>query len=78
MNKEQEKNFLGYNIYKLVHSLIVPKKPLNKFYIKETTFLDKNIRIEKGKSCDCYLVRAVFKINDQIIEGPSSQVICVK
>ena len=77
---KNEKEFLGYNVYKLVSASFVPKKPLNKSPIMQTNFLDKEVlqnnNLNKSKKCCCYLVRAVFKIDDKIYEGPSSQVVC--
>jgi len=77
---KNEKEFLGYNVYKLVRASFVPNKPLNKSPIKQTRFLDEEVfqrnRLKKRKKCFCYLVRAVFKIDDKIYEGPSSQVAC--
>jgi hypothetical protein len=73
--------FIGYNVYRLVNSCFVPKKPLNKKVITQDIYSDNTItQVENLKEQEkyCYLVRAVFTIYNQKIEGPSSQVVCVK
>ena len=79
--KKYPKELLGYNVYRLVDSSFVPKKSINTEPSIETKFVDKDIFNQtnlKTKDYSCYLVRAVFKINDLIVQGPSSRVVCEK
>ncbi|MBD3231851.1 hypothetical protein GF322_04280 [Candidatus Dependentiae bacterium] len=75
---QDEKSFLGYNIYKLVNAFFVPKEPLNSSFLKETKFLDKEVLKDNKtrETLNCYLVQAVFKIKGKIFKGPFSQIIC--
>ncbi len=71
--------FLGFNVYRLVKSLIIPKKPLNDSYIKNNFFLDKEVlklpkdQIQKNYY---YVVNAIFDVDGVIVKGPLSQVAC--
>ena len=73
-----KKELLGYNIYKLVSAFFIPKKALNSDLIKSTEYLDESIlnQLVKDKTANCYLVRAVFKVEDKIFHGPASQIVC--
>ncbi len=77
-DNQPEKELLGYKVYRLVRSSIVPKKPVNKNLIAETEFLDTQILHEDFNDVPpyCYMVRAVFKISDQIVSGPASAIVC--
>lgn len=68
--------FMGYNVYRLVNGFFVCKKSVNEFLIKDLQFLDSKV-LEKNLigQHHSYIVRAVFKVNDKIIQGPSSQVV---
>ncbi len=75
---EAERELVGYDVYRLVKASIVPKKPLNKFVIQQTEFLDTQILEEDFIEPPpyYYIVRAIFKVSDQIVQGPASQVMC--
>lgn len=60
---------VGYNIYRLTHNGFIPKSPLNKEPITTTSYLDTN-----KTSCNRYIVRAIFLVNDQMLEGPTSNI----
>lgn len=66
---------LGYNVYCLVRGSFAPKKPLNKQPVNQTHFTDT---APGNKYPNCYFVVPVFSENDQIFEGPISQIICAK
>ncbi len=66
----------GYNVYRLVKGYFVPKEPINKKPIQQTTFIDSSK--QKHDIRHSYVIRAVFAVGDQIIEGPASQVVSVK
>ncbi|MFH1644365.1 MAG: hypothetical protein ABIA74_04285 [bacterium] len=77
LNDDEYKiTFVGYNIYRFVHSGFIPKNPLNKKPIKINNFCDKEI--VKIQNNYCYLIRAVFEIQNKIIQGPASKIICIK
>jgi hypothetical protein len=63
----------GYNVYRLVKGYFVPKEPLNKKPLTQTTYDD--IPKKKNGIKHSYLVRAVFVVGDQVIEGPASQIV---
>lgn len=60
---------VGYNIYRLTHNGFIPKSPLNTDPITTTSYLDTN-----KTSCNRYIVRAIFIVNDQMLEGPTSNI----
>lgn len=79
--KELKRSFLGYNIYRLVRSSLVPKNPLNKKTIIQTMFLDKEVLFISSylkQKRYCYVLRSVFLIEDKIYLGLISQIICTK
>ena len=79
--KEFKKYFLGYNIYRLVRSSLVPKNPLNKKPIIQTMFLDKEILFlssDLKQKRYCYVLRSVFQIEEKNYLGAISQIICTK
>jgi len=65
------KDLIGYNIYQFSKSGFVPKLPLNKNPIQNNYYISE-------KKNSCFLVRGVFKIDEQISEGPSSNILCAK
>jgi len=72
---------LGYNVYRLVNRIFVPKKPVNESLIKSTSFLDTQVLKEesyKSKKGTCYLVNVVFEIRNKMYHGPVSQIVCTK
>ena len=64
-------DLIGYNIYKFTKENFIPKKPLNREPLKNNFFISE-------ESDSCFLVRGVFKIQNQISEGPSSNILCSK
>lgn len=60
---------VGYNIYRLTHKGFIPKSPLNKDPITTTSYHDYS-----KNSSDRYIVRALFIVNDQMLEGPTSNI----
>jgi len=62
------KSLVGYNIYYVPQGLVVKKKPLNKKAIKTNAFS------HKVKNHSYYLVRGVFTLHTQTVEGPASQI----
>jgi hypothetical protein len=66
---------LGYNVYRLVRGSFASKKPLNKEPINQTFFTDT----KPGKKYpNCYFVVPVFSEQNQVFEGPISQIICAQ
>ncbi len=74
-----QKNFVGYDVFKLTKQNFIPKHPLNKNPLTETQFLDKSKKpARKNPSKSFYLVQPVFKFDNQIIKGPSSQIVGIE
>lgn len=71
------KNFVGYDVFKLTKQNFIPKTPLNKKPLAETQFLDINIKdsSKADTSKIFYLIQPIFKFDNQIIKGPSSQIV---
>lgn len=67
---------IGYNVYRLVRTNIIPKHPLNNKPLKEPLFLDTK-KIDSNKPA-YYLVRGVFCAHKKIIEGPASNIVQAK
>ena len=64
---------IGYNIYRLTKAGFVLKHALNKEPITKNEFLN---RISKNSSLNrAYLIRAIFKIQDETILGPASKIV---
>ena len=79
--KNAKIQFLGYDIYRLVRSSIIPKKSLNDFPIKETEFVDTQIlSLSKEFVLEnpCYVVVPIFNVDGRTVKGLISQVICAK
>ena len=70
-NKNFSDFFIGYNVYRLVRNNIIPKMPLNKNPLKTTFYIDKKIKHHKRYF---YLIKTVFVINKQTLEGPASAI----
>ena len=64
---------IGYNLYKFAQIAFIPRKPLNKQPIKQTSYLDTSK--DKKQYRYCYLVRAIFITQGKTIEGPSSKIV---
>lgn len=65
--KPQENNLIGYNIYRFIETGFIRRKPINKKPITKESYIDL-----APPHPACYLVRGIFHINNQSIEGPSS------
>ncbi len=77
--KIYKNDFIGYNIYRLVRSSLIPKKSLNKKPIIQTTFLDKEVLLlssDLKQKSYCYVLRPVFLVEERIYLGTISQVAC--
>ncbi len=73
------KYFIGYDVFRLTSLNFIPKHPLNKKPLVETHFLDKHQAHKKSVTQkSCYLIQPIFKIDKQIIKGPSSQIMCIE
>ena len=72
--KVKHKNLVGYNVYRFVHTAFIPREPINKEPITQEKFIDN---IKKTKSKICYLIRAVFLIQNKTIEGPASRIYAI-
>lgn len=70
-NKSLSDLFIGFNIYRLVRNNIIQKHPINKKPVTKTEYLDKKVF---NKKQNLYLVKIVFSINQQTIEGPASAI----
>lgn len=64
----------GYNIYRFASHAFVPQNPLNSTPLTTTQYEDS----PSLKYRWCYIVRGVFKTEENIIEGPASQIVCEK
>jgi PBP1b-binding outer membrane lipoprotein LpoB len=74
-----QKNFVGYDVFKLTKKMFIPRTPLNKAPLTTTQFLDRsNAHTKKSGVKSFYLIQSVFKFDNQIIKGPSSQVVGIK
>lgn len=68
------KNAKGYFIYKFQKGKFIRKKPINKKLLKQAFFIDK----KHHKHDMCYIIRGVFQVQNQLIEGPSSKILYIK
>lgn len=74
-----QKNFIGYDVFKLTKRNFIPKHPLNKNPLIETQFVDKNKKFtRKAPRKSFYLVQPVFKFDNQFIKGLSSQIVGIE
>lgn len=62
----------GYNVYRITRKNCIPRKPLCTEPIIAPKFLDDK---KNYKDAQCYIVRAVFKIDDTTVQGPLSQMV---
>ncbi|MFH1461334.1 MAG: hypothetical protein ABIF12_00080 [bacterium] len=79
ISSEYKKSFVGFNVYRLVRSSLIPKKALNKKPLIQNQFLDKEIlslSSELKQESYCYAVRSVFFIEDKFVFGAISQIVC--
>lgn len=79
--KKYINNFKGYNVYRLVRSSIIPKKPLNKKPLNNLNYLDKeifSISNDFTQKNYCYAVKPVFIIENKFFFGITSQIACTK
>ena len=80
VSPKYEKYFVGYNVYRLVRSSIIPKKSLNNKPIIKNELLDGEVLSlsdEFKLKSYCYVVRPVFLIDEKIIFGAISQIVCI-
>ena len=68
--------FVGYNVYRLVRTNIIPKNSCNAKPIQIRKFFDQKPPC-KNRSTD-YLVRTVFLYDNLFIEGPNSLIVRIK
>ncbi|MCK4265386.1 hypothetical protein KAW80_03440 [Candidatus Babeliales bacterium] len=68
----EEDRLIGYFVYRFIQGKFIRKNPINKNLIIKTIFYDK----PKSKYQWCYIIRAVFQVEGQVTEGPSSRIIC--
>lgn len=73
-NLKTPSQFAGYHVYRLARGYFVPKKPITPQPIKETSFVDTKITAKKG-ILPSYLIRGVFTVNNQYIQGPASKIV---
>lgn len=74
-----QKNFVGYDVFKLTKRNFIPKHPLNKTPLTETKFVDKNRKFtRKASAKSFYLIQPVFKFDNQYIKGLSSQIVGIE
>ncbi len=74
-----QKNFIGYDVFKLTKKNFIPKHPLNKNPLTETQFVDKNVKFKRKKTGKSfYLIQPVFKFDNQFIKGLSSQIVGIE
>lgn len=70
--KPKSLSFGGYNVYRLTKAGMIPKKPLNKLFLTEPSFIDRH---DEGKvPTACYLIKAVFLADKEIFYGPASRI----
>jgi hypothetical protein len=77
--KALQKNFIGYDVFKLTKQNFIPKHTLNKTPLTETRFVDKTRRPPgKTPKKSFYLIQPVFKFDNQLIKGLSSQIVSIE
>ena len=74
LQKNHSIKILGYNVYRFLKNRFIPRNPINKKPVAENSLTDF---YANKKHHFCYLVRAVFSVDKQILEGPASQIICI-
>lgn len=67
-----QSTLIGYNVYRFVKGRFVSKSPITKRPVAANQFLDA--RCKKNRNNYSYMVRAVFSIDKQIIQGPASHI----
>jgi hypothetical protein len=68
---------VGYHVYRLAQGRFIPKQPITKKPVTSTTHVDKRARKSAKDGVVCYVVRGVFEIDGQVIQGLTSQVVAV-
>ena len=63
---------VGYHIYRFPKGRFVTKTPITKQPVQTTQFRDSS-RL-KNKKQFCYMVRAIFSIDNHIFQGPASRI----
>jgi hypothetical protein len=73
--EEKMGKIIGYNVYKFSEKQPIPRSPVNKEPIKTTFYLDRTKKHLLYNLSSYYMIRGIFFIDTQIIEGPGSQII---
>ncbi len=76
-------SFVGYNVYRLSRSGILPKRPLNSILIQNNFFYydfhsDKSMCNDFIQKEQFYVVVPVFKVDNRFVNGLLSSVACFK
>ena len=73
-----EWHVFGYYIYRFPKEGFVPRTPLARMKATATQFLDKRVAKKQIRTTYswCYLVRPVFRVEEKIIIGKTSQIVC--
>lgn len=66
--------FVGYNLYRFTPSSFIPSKPLNEIPLTTPTFNDQFNKKHSNKIY-CYMIKAVFMHQEELITGPGSRII---
>lgn len=80
-SKDQKVQFIGYNVYRLARSGILPKKPLNKRPITVCFFLDRKSLFKKRDvefKDFLYTIVPVFDVDGNQVNGLLSSIVVVK
>ena len=64
--------FRGYNVYRLTRAGIIPKKPLNKLFLIDTSFVDRHAKGQPPTAG--YLIKAVFSVAKETFYAPASRI----
>lgn len=64
---------LGYHVYRLPRGRFVEPTPLTKTILVDSEYCDKNALSTGNRHS--YMVRAVFKVHDQVIYGLGSKIV---
>lgn len=68
-----QNNLLGFNIFRLENNaMFIPKTPINKHVITVNYYIDTS---NKNITNASYTIQPIFKFENKIISGPSSQII---
>ncbi len=68
---------IGYHVYRLAQGRFIPKLPITKKPVTLTTFVDKHAKRSAKDGMVSYVMRGVFEVDGQVIQGLTSQVVAV-